>query len=169
MNQSGEERRTKKGSMRIRNFVHILAISAALAGYSAWISSRAGKDSSTTTAGDTFPGTDIALLNVADAEALWRKSSTLFVDVRSYPDYEFGHIQGAINLPEEEFDARFTALKPQLEQAGRIVVYCKNVDCGKSYFSALALRQRGFKQVRIYPHGWYEWCQYKLPITGQGS
>jgi rhodanese-related sulfurtransferase len=155
--------------MKVRNFLHILAVSAALAGYSAWVSSRGEKESLVSAQADNFPGTDIPLLNVAEAEALWRKSSTLFVDVRSYPDYEFGHIQGAINLPEEEFDTRFTALKPQLEQAKAIVVYCKNVDCGKSYWSALRLRERGFKQVRIYPHGWYEWCEYKLPITGQGS
>ena len=155
--------------MRVRNFLHILVVSAALAGYSAWVSSREEKESPASAAADTFPGTDLALLNVADAEALWSKSSTLFVDVRSYPDYEFGHIQGAINLPEEEFDERYPALQHRLEQAGTIVVYCKNVDCGKSYWSALRLRQRGFKQVRIYPHGWYEWCKYQLPITGQGS
>ena len=118
--------------MKVRNFLHILAVSAALAGYSAWVSSRGEKESSVSAQADNFPGTDIPLLNVAEAEALWRKSSTLFVDVRPYPDYEFGHIQGAINLPEEEFDTRFAALKPQLEQAEAIVVYCKNADCGKS-------------------------------------
>jgi len=155
--------------MRVRNFLHILAVSAALAGYSAWVSSRGEKESLVSAQADNFPGTDIPLLNVAEAEALWRKSSTLFLDVRPHPDYEFGHIQGAINLPEEDFDTRFTALKPQLEQAETIVIYCKNADCGKSYWSALRLRERGFKQVRIYPHGWYEWCEYKLPITGQGS
>ena len=155
--------------MRVRNFLHILAVSAALAGYSAWVSSRGEKESLVSAQADNFPGTDIPLLNVAEAEALWRKSSTLFVDVRPHPDYEFGHIQGAINLPEEEFDTRFAALKPQLEQAEAIVIYCKNADCGKSYWRALDLRKRGFKQVRIYPHGWYEWCEYKLPITGQGS
>ena len=149
--------------MRFRNFLHILAVSGALAGYSAWISSREEKQA------DAFPGTDIPLLNVADAEALWHQKTTLFLDVRSYPDYDFGHIQGAINLPEEEFDEHYPALKPRLEQAETIVVYCKNVDCGKSYFSALRFRQQGLKQVRIYPHGWYEWCEYKLPITGQRS
>jgi rhodanese-related sulfurtransferase len=155
--------------MRLRNFLHILAISVALAGYSAWVSSTNDKGSAGTVTPEVFPGTDIPLLNAAEAESLWRKSSTLFVDVRSYPDYEFGHIQGAINLPEEEFDARFDALKPRLEQAGVIVVYCKNVDCGKSYWAALGLRQRGFKQVHIYPHGWYEWCEHQLPVTGQRS
>jgi rhodanese-related sulfurtransferase len=155
--------------MRLRNFLYILTISAVLAGYSAWVSSAHDEGNSTTAPAEVFPGTDIPLLNAADAEALWRKSSTLFVDVRSYPDYDFGHIQGAVNLPEEKFEERFPALKPRLEQAAVIVVYCKNADCGKSYWSALRLSQRGFHQVRIYPHGWYEWCEYQLPVTGQRS
>jgi rhodanese-related sulfurtransferase len=154
--------------VKFRNFLHILAVSLALAGYSFWVSSARDKETPTA-ASQMLPGTDIPLLNVGEVEALWHKSSTLFVDVRPYPDFEFGHIQGAISLPEAEFETRFPALKPQLDQAEAIVVYCKNVDCGKSYYSALELRKRGFKQVQIYPHGWYEWCEYKLPITGQGS
>jgi len=155
--------------MKVRNFLFILAVSAAMAAYSAWVSSAREEGNRDGSSAEIFLGTDIPLLNAAEAEVLWRKSSTLFVDVRSYPDYEFGHIQGAINLPEEAIEERFPALKPQLEQAEAIVVYCKNVDCGKSYFSALRLRQHGLKQVRIYPHGWYEWCKYQLPVTGQRS
>lgn len=155
--------------MKVRNFLHILAVSAALAGYSAWVSSAHDKGNPGAAAPEVFPGTDIPLLNASDAEALWRKRSTLFIDVRSYPDYDFGHIQGAVSLPEEEFEDRFPILKPRLEQAEAIVVYCKNADCGKSYWTALRLRQRGFKQVHIYPHGWYEWCKYQLPVVGQRS
>jgi rhodanese-related sulfurtransferase len=155
--------------MKVRNFLHILAVSAALAAYSAWVSCAREKDISQSGAVDVFPGTDIPLLNVAEAEVLWRKKSTLFIDVRPYPDYEFGHIQGAMSLPWEEFEDRYPALKPQLDAAEAIVIYCKSADCGKSYYTALSLRQRGLKQSKIYPNGWYEWCEHKLPITGQGS
>jgi rhodanese-related sulfurtransferase len=149
--------------MKLRNFIHIFAVTGALAAYSFWISSSQPQD------GELFPGTDIPLLNSAEAETLWRKSSTVFLDVRPLPDYEFGHVKGALSLPLEEMEERLPALKPQLERAEAIVVYCKNSDCGKSYWSALQLRKRGLKQVRIYPNGWYEWCELKLPITGQGS
>ncbi len=154
--------------MKIRNFLHILAISAALAAYASWTSSARQKDA-VPEAGETLPGTDIPLLNVADAEILWRKPSTVFLDVRPFPDFDFGHIQGALSLPLEELEERFPSLKPQLDRAEAVVVYCKNIDCAKSYWSALHLRKHGIKQVRIYPNGWYEWCEYQLPITGQGS
>ncbi len=156
-------------AMRLRNFIHILAVSGVLAAYSFWVLSARENDKASSATAETFPGTDIPLLNAADAESLWRQPSTIFLDVRPAPDYEFGHVKGALSLPLEELDDRFSRLKPQLERAQAIVVYCKNSDCGKSYWSALHLRKQGFKQVRIYPNGWYEWCRFELPIAGQGS
>src|SRR5207245_8684637 len=100
-----------------------------------------------------------------DAGALWRDRSPVFVDVRSAPNYDFGHIAGAINLPEEEFEQRFPELKPRLERAGAIVVYCKSVDCGKSLWSALRLRDAGLLQTKIYPYGWNGWDNHGLSIA----
>jgi rhodanese-related sulfurtransferase len=108
---------------------------------------------------------DIPLLHDDEAEALWRESSTLFVDVRSPADYEVGHIAGAVNLPEEDYEARLPSLLPQLEQAGAVVVYCKSVDCGKSLWAALRLRQHGLTQTKIYPGGWNEWSNRGLPAV----
>jgi rhodanese-related sulfurtransferase len=151
--------------MKLKNFLHILGISLALALYAAWVSSaREGRPESDKPAA-ALEGTDIPLLNVAEAQDLWGKPSTLFLDVRSSIDYEFGHIKGAINLPWEEFDERYPTLKPQFERTAAIVVYCKSEDCGKSYWCALRLRRDGLRQTNIYPNGWYEWSDYQLPIT----
>ncbi len=151
--------------MKIKNFLHILAVSLALAAYSACVTSdREGHDESLKP-GASLEGTDIPLLTVADAQALWHKPSTIFLDVRSSIDYEFGHITGAINLPWEEFDRAYPALKIRLDRADAIVVYCKSEDCGKSYWSALRLRREGLRQTKIYPNGWYEWSDNQLPIT----
>lgn len=155
--------------MKLRNFIHILAVSGALAAYASWVSSIREKEPTASQSPENFPGTDIPLLTITDAENLWRKPGSVFLDVRSSPDYDFGHIQGAVSLPLEELEARLPGMKPQLDRAEAIVVYCKNSDCGKSYWSALHLRKQGLRQVHIYPNGWYEWCQYKLPVTGQGS
>src|SRR5260370_12298735 len=113
--------------MKIKNFVHILAVSLALALYAAWVSSSA----------ENLEGTDIPLLTLADAQALWQQPSAIFLDVRSSIDYEFGHIQGAVNLPLEDFAKGYPDLKPRLERADAIVVYCKSDACGNRYWSAL--------------------------------
>ena len=68
--------------MRVRNFLHILAVSAALAGYSAWISSRGEKESLVSAQADNFPGTDIPLLNAVSGS--WSaESKSFFLDVPS--------------------------------------------------------------------------------------
>jgi rhodanese-related sulfurtransferase len=148
--------------MRITNFIRILLIALALAGYSAWL--QAKKDRAAGNGPET-PHNVIPLIRLAEAEALWHEPTTVFVDVRSSTDYEFGHITGAINLPEPEFEQRFPDLKPRLERARVIVVYCKSVDCGASLWATLRLRNEGLMQAKIYPAGWNEWDNHGLPAV----
>ena len=110
---------------------------------------------------------DIPLLHDDEAEALWRESSTLFVDVRSPADYEVGHIAGAVNLPEEDYEARLPSLLPQagagrggrgLLQVGRLrqEPLGGRCDCGSTALTV----------TKIYPGGWNEkWSNRGLPAV----
>jgi rhodanese-related sulfurtransferase len=151
--------------MRLLNFVRILLVTLALSGYSAFVlQERVPKAKPQST--DDVAG--IPLWRCADVETLWHDPSTLFVDVRSSIDYEFGHIRGAISVPDEEFDQLLPSLKPRLERAETIIVYCKNRDCGKSLWAAIRLRKEGLTQTGIYPGGWNEWFLHELPREGTG-
>jgi rhodanese-related sulfurtransferase len=138
--------------MKFLKLLQLLALSALLAGYAAWV-------------GDRREACKIKLVGLAEAEALWREKTTVFLDVRSAADYDFGHIRGALSLPYEEFEERFPALKTRLQQAGAIVVYCKSIDCAKSLWTAIRLRKKGLTQTRIYPEGWYEWSDHGKPAS----
>jgi rhodanese-related sulfurtransferase len=154
--------------LKLANFARILSVCLALSTYSSWSLSVRQQEHKEAEQSDLTPLGGIPLLQLRTAEALWHDPGTLFVDVRSATDYEFGHIKGAISFPYEEFKQRFPELKPRLEKAGAIVVYCKSVDCGKSYWSALELRDGGLLQTKIYPNGWNEWYNNGLPIAGLG-
>ena len=154
--------------MKAANFARILAVCIALAGYSSWSLAVRERERKGSEPADPASVAGIPLLRLSEAEALWRDRSTLFLDVRSATDYEFGHIAGAVSLPEEEIEQRLLEWRPRLERAGALVVYCKSVDCGKSLWSALRLRDAGFVQTKIYPHGWNEWYNNGLPIAGLG-
>src|SRR5713226_4445827 len=108
--------------MSLVNFLRILLITLALTGYSAWVQKQRSSAAAQPLSTDDVAG--IPLLRRDDAKGLWQESSTLFVDVRSSIDYEFGHIQGAISIPEEEFEIRYPDQKARLEKAKNIVVYC---------------------------------------------
>jgi rhodanese-related sulfurtransferase len=153
--------------MRFINFVRILLFTLAVSGYSAWVlNERVPKAKPEAT--EFLEATDIPLWRCADVETFWHDPSTLFVDVRTSIDYKFGHIRGAISLPYEEFAERFPSLKPRLERAQTIIVYCQNKDCGKSWWTAIRLRKAGLTQIGIYPDGWNEWFLHELPTEGTG-
>ncbi len=154
--------------MTLANFARILAVTLALSAYSSWsLAVRREEHARVVPAGDTDVA-GIPLIRLAEAEALWHERSSLFLDVRSATDYEFGHVPGAVSFPEEEFEQRFPELRSRFERAAAIVVYCKSVDCGKSYWSANRLRDAGLLQTKIYPYGWNEWYNNGLPIAGLG-
>jgi rhodanese-related sulfurtransferase len=150
--------------MKLANFARILALALALSAYSAWLLTARERPAPSPPT-EPWAVADIPLLHTEEAEALWHQPATLFVDVRSPADYEVGHVAGAVNLPEEEFEARLPSLLLRMEQAGAVVVYCKSVDCGKSLWAALRLRQRGLTQTKIYPGGWNEWSNRGLPAA----
>jgi rhodanese-related sulfurtransferase len=148
--------------MRPVNFLRILAISIALSGYSAWVMTHRPAEVKLQAYGEVA---DIPLIRRGVAESLWHEPSTLFVDARSSIDYHFGHIRGAVSIPEKEFEARFPDLKPRLTKAKTIVVYCKNIDCGQSLWTAIRLRNEGLTQTVIYPDGWNDWDLHDLPTV----
>ena len=154
--------------VRFANFARILAVCLALSAYSSWSLAVRQREQKGPDPNNPEPVAGIPLVRLGAAEALWHERSTLFVDVRSATDYDFGHIAGAVSLPDEEFEQRLPDLKPRLERAAAIVVYCKSVDCGKSLWCALRLRDAGLLQTKIYPYGWNEWYNNGLPIAGLG-
>jgi rhodanese-related sulfurtransferase len=107
----------------------------------------------------------IRLLPLEKVQDLWHDPSTVFVDVRSRIDFDFGHIAGAISVPEDEFDKRFAELKPGLAQAKTIVAYCDHRKCAKSLRTTIRLHQEGLTQTAVYPAGWNEWYLHELPIA----
>jgi rhodanese-related sulfurtransferase len=154
--------------LKLAKFARILAVCIALSAYSSWSLAVRERERQRPEPAHAASVAEIPLVRLSEAQALWRHPSTLFVDVRSAADYDFGHIAGAINLPWDEFEQHLPELKPRLERAKALVVYCKSVDCGKSLWSALGLRNAGLLQAKIYPDGWNEWYNNGLPIAGRG-
>lgn len=152
--------------MKLRNFIRIFAVVAALAAYSAWsLSVKEPRpflaEGSTTV---PFPA-GVRLIRLAEAEKLWHDSGTVFLDVRSATDHEFGHIEGAISLPEAEFEKQFPPLKERLQRARTIITYCKSPDCGLSLWAAIRLHNEGLTQTVIFTEGWNAWFNGGLPST----
>lgn len=81
------------------------------------------------------------VISGADAKALVQKGATL-VDVRTPEEFAGGHIEGAVNIPIDELDAR----KGELKKDADIVVYCRSG--GRSARGKALLTAAGYAKVQ---------------------
>jgi rhodanese-related sulfurtransferase len=88
-------------------------------------------------------------------------TDTVLVDARFSPDFEAGHLTGAISLPVDANDARFRLATRNLAKTGRVVVYAQSRSCPYAPKVASRLVDDGFTNVSVFKGGWREWTAKK--------
>jgi rhodanese-related sulfurtransferase len=86
----------------------------------------------------------------------------VLVDVLAPESYGKAHIAGAISIPLADLERR----AGELDKDATIVVYCYNYICRASTMAATTLNRLGFKDVRDYKGGVFEWKRAGLPLEG---
>jgi rhodanese-related sulfurtransferase len=82
------------------------------------------------------------------------------VDVRDKSEWDAGHIEGAVNIPEEDFDDRVD----ELDRSRPVVTVCRAGT--RSADAAEWLRGQGFEAESL-DGGMLSWKWAGLPITGR--
>lgn len=70
--------------------------------------------------------------------------------------YDIGHIPGAINIPESQFDKLAPTLLPANKNA-EIIFYCQGPTCDLSAKSALKAEKLGYTNLKVYEAGIPDW------------
>jgi ArsR family transcriptional regulator len=89
-----------------------------------------------------------------------RAGAVTILDVRPEDEFALGHVPGAINIPLRALESRLSELDPSKE----IVAYCRGPYCVLSYEAVAALRERGFKALRL-EDGLPEWRAAGLTVV----
>ncbi|MBR6022430.1 MAG: rhodanese-like domain-containing protein [Kiritimatiellae bacterium] len=97
-------------------------------------------------------------------DALASRNPPVLLDARPAADYAAAHLPAARSLPADSAEDAFSALSLDLALDAPIVAYCRDVSCDDALVLALALRDRGFSAVSLYPGGIAEWTAYKGPV-----
>lgn len=92
------------------------------------------------------------------------KDGIVLLDVRPLVEYMSGHIPGAIAVPIDELDARWT----ELPREKKVVVYCRGAYCRFADDAVARLRRHGIDAVRL-EGGWQEWAAEHPRRRGAGS
>lgn len=88
------------------------------------------------------------------------KKPPLILDVRSPPEYDAGHIPGAINIEFRQLQKRIEEI--QQFQDSTVVVYCETGI--RAQFAEIALSQAGFKSILHLEGHMSAWRSNSLPI-----
>jgi rhodanese-related sulfurtransferase/DNA-binding MarR family transcriptional regulator len=87
------------------------------------------------------------------------RGEVVVLDVRPGPEYDAGHIPGAISAPLHALDA----VAAKLPRRREIVAYCRGPYCVYADDAVRLLRQRGLKARRL-DVGYPEWRRAGLPV-----
>lgn len=87
-----------------------------------------------------------------ELEAGLRAGDFVIVDVRPQPEYEAGHIEGALSIPIEQLAQRLD----ELPEGSEIIAYCRGPFCAYANQAVRELRSTG-RPARRLEMGWPEW------------
>jgi rhodanese-related sulfurtransferase len=84
------------------------------------------------------------------------KKGVMIIDSRpAARQYDPGHIPGAINIPDSQFDKQVDKLPA--DKATLLLFYCGGLECMLSHNSALKAEKLGYTNIKVYPAGSPEW------------
>lgn len=80
----------------------------------------------------------------------------IVVDARPEKKYMAGHVPSAYLLPDTKFDTFYKQLA-DMDKNKEIVAYCGGWKCAKSPKVALLLKEKGWKNIKVYQEGIPAW------------
>ena len=84
------------------------------------------------------------------------KKGVMIIDSRpAARQYDPGHIPGAINIPDSQFDKQVDKLPA--DKATLLLFYCGGLECMLSHNSAFKAEKLGYTNIKVYPAGSPEW------------
>jgi len=92
-------------------------------------------------------------ISIADALTLHKNGKAVFIDVRSNEQFSYGHIRGALSIPNSQLVKRFNEVPPGMT----VITYCACSAEQSSGRGAASLIGHGVKNVFALKGGWEEW------------
>lgn len=87
------------------------------------------------------------------------RGDVVVLDVRPRPEYQAGHISGALSVPIDELQRRLRRLPDDTD----VVAYCRGPYCVYADEAVRTLTRRGFRAARL-EDGFPEWARAGLPV-----
>lgn len=127
-----------------------------------------------------FQLVDYEYVNKKVGKGLINFDEVVIIDARPIRKYEAGHIPGAINIHDNQFEDHYPRLESLIgvTKSTEIIVYCGGFKCVKSYHVAKMLEEKGYTNVKVYLAGMPKWSkksyveisdEYALKLYKEGA
>lgn len=92
------------------------------------------------------------------------KKGVMIIDSRpAARQYDPGHIPGAVNIPDSQFDKQLAKLPA--DKSTLLLFYCGGFDCMLSHGSAFKAEKLGYTNIKVYAAGMPEWKAKGGPVS----
>ena len=96
-------------------------------------------------------------ISIDNAYEVLMQGRSLLVDARSESDFEQGHIKGAVNLYEKEFDEWIDDFLSRTDPETKIITYCDGIHCSLGRELAEKFFSVGYNNVYYLADGLTRW------------
>lgn len=87
------------------------------------------------------------------------RNNVMIIDSRpAARKYDIGHIPGAVNIPDTQFDTLAPRLLPA-DKSMRLIFYCEGPECSLSHKGAFKAEKLGYTNIVVYTNGYPEWVK----------
>lgn len=101
-------------------------------------------------------------ITVEEVYEIWANNEDYTIlDVRTPEEYNEGHIEGAVFIPDTELEDRLG----ELSKDKPIIVHCCGPDCGRSRLAVNILIKNGFSEVYEMEGGYFGWQAKDYPVV----
>jgi rhodanese-related sulfurtransferase len=97
----------------------------------------------------------------SEAYKLQKEGKAVIVDVRSFEQYQLGHIKGAVSIPGSQLLSRLRELPPRTT----IITYCACSAEQSSGKAVINLNAHGVQHAAAMTGGWAAWRAAGLPTA----
>jgi rhodanese-related sulfurtransferase len=107
-----------------------------------------------------YGNVDVRARDVGEArDLIAEKVDIVILDVRTTPEFDSGHLEGAINIPVEELSQRLS----ELNQKDELLVYCRTGN--RSTTAVRILRENGYDRIYHMDGGITAWNAAGFPTV----
>lgn len=105
------------------------------------------------------------ILSAEQCRVFLQSGEGVLLDARGAKHFAKQHIPGALNLPVNDFDRGYAAVKASLRTDRRIVVYCTSTNCPDAGRLRAKLEKLGHTRVEVFKGGLAAWWKAGLPLA----